>query len=433
MYHGLDKPIHGVELDRKTFAEIPGTDTELRPPFDRDKPIADGWEVCTIDNSVDSKPMRGNHTFFPCREGSWMTFHDGKYYLQYASPGTTVAGYADGLLLGDHPLGPFTYSQFSPISHKDSGFIASAGHSCLFQDRYGNWWRAVTMLIGQHERMERRIGLFPAGFDKDGVLYTRTELDTPITMPAGPRDQLGDVYTPWQPLSNGKAMTASSSLDDHPPASAADEDIRTWWSAKTGGPDEWLQMDLGSPTDIRAVQINLYEQDCAANVPFSEDRHRFVLAASDDGKTWHPIVDHSNAQTASPHTYVAFDEPVHARFLKLSNIFMPGGGKFAVSDLRVFGNAPGAAPGVVSEITAQRDAADRRKITISWKPSDHATRYLIRYGIAPDKLYQPHLVRQSDGTKITLYSLNSEPPYYVRVDAINDAGMTAGSAIAQAP
>ena len=86
-----------------------------------------------------------------------MTFYNRRYYLQYASPGTTVPGYADGLLIGDDPLGPFAWSAYSPISHKDSGFITSAGHSCLFADRDGNWWRAVTMLIGVHERFERDI------------------------------------------------------------------------------------------------------------------------------------------------------------------------------------------------------------------------------------------------------------------------------------
>ena len=48
-----------------------------------------------------------------------------------------------------------------------AGFVTSAGHSCLFQDRDGKWWRAVTMLIGVNNRFELRIGLFPAGFDAE--------------------------------------------------------------------------------------------------------------------------------------------------------------------------------------------------------------------------------------------------------------------------
>ncbi len=60
------------------------------------------------------------------------------------------------------------------------------------------------MLIGIHERMERRIGFFPAGFDADGALFTRTEMDTPIVVPDSKRDALGDVYTKWQVISAGR-------------------------------------------------------------------------------------------------------------------------------------------------------------------------------------------------------------------------------------
>jgi hypothetical protein len=243
MYNGLDKPIFCVELDpKKNFAEAPGTKKQLMDEFNPKEKVRDGWEVCTWDNSEASKPGRSTKTFFPCREGSWMTFHAGRYYLQYASPGTTVPGYGDGLLLSDSPLGPFVYSQYSPISRKASGFIGSAGHSCLFQDKFGNWWRATTMLIGVNERMERRIGLFPAGFDKDGVPYTRTELgDLPITLATGPRDQLkDDVYAGWWRLPV-KPSAASSSVDGH---SASRRPTRT--SARGGPPRRAARTANGS-------------------------------------------------------------------------------------------------------------------------------------------------------------------------------------------
>ena len=59
--------------------------------------------------------------------------------------------------------------------------------------------------------------------------------------------------------------------------------------------------------------------------------------------------------------------------------------------------------------------------------------WYIRYGVAKEKLYQPHLVRPSEGTTITLYTLNTDPAYYFRVDAINENGMTSGDAIIAAP
>jgi hypothetical protein len=441
MYHGLENPIRGVELDKTTFAEIAGTDTELMPPVDPKNHIRDGWEVCTWDNSETSRPMRGNKTFLPCREGSWMTYWDGHYYLQFASPGTTVPGYSDGLWIGGKPLGPFTPSPHSPISRKDSGFITSAGHSCLFQDRHGNWWRAVTMLIGVNERMERRIGLYPAGFDADGVPCTRTELgDLPITVPDGPRDQGGDdVYAGWWALSRGKACTASSSLDPvhFAPDLAADEDIRSWWSAKTGNPGEWLQLDLGVVQTIHAVQVNLAEQDCqkdqAATRSATPDVHRFVVNASADGNSWRRVIDRADSDVASPHTYQQFDPPLQARYLTVQNVFTPCGGKFAVSELRVFGVARGKPPEAVKSLTAKRDAKDRRKVTLTWKPISGATSYLIRYGVEPHKLYQHRLIQSGTAASATLYCLNHDPSYTFAIDALNESGRTTGDARAVAP
>lgn len=434
MYHGLEQPARGVELDPKTFHEMPGTATQLMPKFDPSKPIENGWEVCSWDNSILSKPMRGNGTQFPCREGTWMTLHNGKYFLQFASPGTTVPGYADGALVGDGPLGPFTYLANSPISQKDTGFITSAGHSCLFQDRHGNWWRAVTMLIGVHERFERRIGLYPAGFDKDGIPYTRTDMgDLPITLPTGPRDHLGDVHTRWQVLSAGKVATASSSLGLHPSRLAADEDIRTRWSATSGDSGEWFQLDLGREHDLRALQVNFAEQDCRLPVDPADDVHRFTVSASADGQTWAGVLDRTSGQTCSPHTYAQLEEPVRARYVRVTNVHTPAGGKFAVSDLRVFGVAEGSKPAAVATLAANRDASDRRKVFLRWSPADGASAYLVRYGVSPDKLYQHALVTGLHVRDLTLYSLNHEPPYHFRVDAVNESGVTDGTATAEAP
>lgn len=438
LYFGLDQPIHGVELDRTTFAEIEGTKSQLMPPFDP-KHIADGWEICTWDNDPQSKGMRSTGTFFPCREGAWMTFRDGKYYLQYASPGTTVPGYADGLLVGDSPLGPFSYSQHSPISRKDTGFITSAGHSCLFQDRHQNWWRVVTMLIGVNERFERRIGLFPAGFDEEGIPFTRTELgDLPLIMPAKARDHRFEstVRAEWFVVSDGKPVTASSSLPQHAPELAADENIRTWWSARTGKPGEWIQIDLGEPTELRAMQINLADQDLtvdpavAATQP-ATDAHQFVLSGSDDGMRWTVLLDRRENDTSQPHAYVQFESPVKARYLKLENVFAPGGGKFAVSDLRAFGAVKGDAPQAVANVTAERDPSDRRKVTLKWEAASNATGYIVRFGISPDKLYQNYQVSGGETATATLYSLNNDPPYFFRVDAFNDSGVTSGASRAE--
>jgi hypothetical protein len=88
---------------------------------------------------------------------------------------------------------------------------------------------------------------------------------------------------------------------------------------------------------------------------------------------------------------------------------------------------------VVADVKAERDEKDRRKVTIKWSPVEGATGYLVRYGIVPGKWYQHAQVRGGETGELTLYSLNSEPPYFFRVDAINENGIAEGKEISKAP
>jgi hypothetical protein len=242
-----------------------------------------------------------------------------------------------------------------------------------------------------------------------------------------------DVYAGWWRLP-AKVTAASSSLDGHRAADAGDENIRTWWSAARGGADrEWIQLDLGEPRDVNALQINLAEQDLAQAVPFEDDTHRFVVESSEDGVNWKVAIDRSAATNASPHTYVEFAKPIKMRFLKVTNVQTPAGGKFAVSDIRAFGIAAGNPPSPVTDLSAKRDDADRRKVTLTWTPSDRATSYLIRYGITRDQLYQHDLVPGAKTKELKLFNLNGEPPYVFRIDALNASGRTMSTAIVQTP
>ena len=90
-------------------------------------------------------------------EGSWMTKHGDTYYLQYAAPGTEFKSYADGVYTSKSQLGPFKYEPYSPFCHKPGGFIGGAGHGATFQDKYGNYWRVITMVISVLDMFERRL------------------------------------------------------------------------------------------------------------------------------------------------------------------------------------------------------------------------------------------------------------------------------------
>ena len=84
-----------------------------------------------------------DNTFLdPFMEGAHVTKHNGKYYLQYGAPGTEFSGYADGVVVGPTPLGPFA-AQSDPLSTKLGGFARGAGHGSTVQDNNKNYWHSV--------------------------------------------------------------------------------------------------------------------------------------------------------------------------------------------------------------------------------------------------------------------------------------------------
>ena len=107
-----------------------------------------------------------------------------KYYLQYATPGTICNWYCDVVLESDSVNGGFVEQPYNPVSLKVGGFIGGAGHSCVFKDKYENWWQVTSMWVGNHDEFERRIGLFPVSFDDKGRMRTHTVLgDYPMSLP----------------------------------------------------------------------------------------------------------------------------------------------------------------------------------------------------------------------------------------------------------
>ncbi len=429
LYHGLGQPTRCFELDPQTFTEIPASERPVRPPVSTLPEFFGGYERGRreIFAETDTGPFLDHFKIAPCQEAAWMTKRLGRYYLQYATPGTVSQWYADTVMEGSSPLGPFHHVNYAPVSMKIGGFIGSAGHSGVFQDKHGNWWRVTTMWIGVHDLFERRLGLFPVGFDADGRMYTETMLgDYPQLLPAGPRREHTSPLAGWWVLSNGQRSRASSALPNHPPELAADENVRTWWSARTGRADEWFELDLGKPCRVNAVQVNFAEQDCTAgSLRLPDDCHRYRLLGSSDGQDWLVLADRSQNQTARPHDYVALAAAQTLRFLRIENLRMPAGGKFALRDLRVFGRGDDAPPPPVAAPQVTRHADDRN-VTVRWPPVARADGYLVRFGPAPDKLWQCIQVQAGASSSLTFHALNRGVNYSWRVDAFNRGGVTPG-------
>ena len=128
-------------------------------------------------------------------EGSWLTKHNGTYYMQYAAPGTEWDTYGDGVYTAKSPLGPYSYAANNPISYKPGGFINGAGHGSTVVGPGGQYWHFSTMAIAVNYKYERRIGMFPAFFDKDGMMYADSSFgDYPHYAPSSPEKK--GAFTP---------------------------------------------------------------------------------------------------------------------------------------------------------------------------------------------------------------------------------------------
>ncbi len=359
-------------------------------------------------------------------EGSWMTKYNGKYYLQYASPGTEFKTYADGVYTSDSPTGPFKYETYSPFSYKPGGFISGAGHSGTFKDKYGNYWHVSSMTISIRHMFERRLGLFPACFDNDGVLRTFTAFgDYPAIMPDHKINfDRESLFRGWMLLSYKKKATASSSLEKYPVKNAFDEDIRTWWSAGTGDPGEWLSVELDHNVTVRAIQVNFADNNATLKPDSKNLQYCYRILASDDHKVWKVIVDKSKNTKDACHDYIELDKPVKARYIKVENVKVPDG-TFSIYDLRIFGKKTGMKPNEVNGLKVERSVSDERRAIVKWENDPSATGYVVNYGTDIHKLYTSVMVYDADSVRLT--GLNKGIRYYFSVDAFNESGITKGT------
>jgi hypothetical protein len=410
MYNGSSNlyPLYGVELNRKTLQPLAS-----RKEMYLLEPWRYGWQ--RFGENMDD-------TFLdPFIEGSWMTKHEGKYYLQYGAPGTEFSGYSDGVVVGDSPLGPFT-PQSMPLSYKPGGFARGAGHGSTFQDKGGKYWHVSTMAISVKNNFERRIGIWPAGFDNEGIMYCNTAFgDYPTYLPDGTDDHSASRFTGWMLLNYNKPVTVSSTFGNYNANNAVDESIKTYWCAATADANEWIQSDLGTVSSVMAIQINYADQDAEFLGKSTGVFHQYKILESTDGKKWNVLVDKSTNSTDVPHDYVELTKPVQTRYLRLINIHMPTG-KFAISGFRVFGLGGGEKPEAVSEFIVLRTNKDKRSAWLKWSPVDNAYAYNIYMGTDPDKLYNSIMVYNAN--EYWLKTMDKEKTYYFTIEAINQNGVS---------
>ena len=450
-------PVWGVELDPKTMRRI-GEPAVL---VDGDA-FSIGYERCGEDHSqmprtdeeiemyyqgfLKSRNMKeedfpeeyrplvkGMLSQKPYIEGAWMNKHNGKYYLQYACPGTQYNVYADGVYVSDSPLGPYTLAQTNPYSYKPGGFLPGAGHGSTMEDREGSLWHTATMRISMNHMFERRVGIWSAGFDADGELFCNQRYgDWPLDVEAARKDPW--CGPAWYLLSFGKNVTASSSEEGKGPEKAVDENVQTWWRAASADAGEWICLDLGEVSDVRAVQVNFADDRIDIPVPgkiggsdtqprYIEERDlatRWILEGSADGEHYEVLADKSEADTDLTHDFLVWEEGKNLRYLKLTVLEVPYGQQACISGLRVFGAQDKAKP-EVPEFTAERTGDLDMEVKIR---ENGALGYNILWGETPEKLYHSYMIF---GTEQRVGALVKGRDYWVRVDAFNEAGITEGT------
>ena len=361
-------------------------------------------------------------------EGAWLTKHKNKYYMQYAAPGTEFNVYAYGVYISDSALGPYHYAPNNPVFYKAGGFSNGAGHGSTVVGPAKQYWHFASAAVNVNVGWERRICMYPAWFDKDGLMYSNTSFgDYPHFAPAI-AGKMGE-FTGWMLLSYKKPVKASSSLDKFLPENLTDENVKTFWVAQKNDDKQWLEIDLQQSGKVYAVQINYhdYKSDLYGRVP--NLYHRYMIEGSEDGKNWTTLIDKSNSFKDVPNDYVELGTPTTVRYVRYRNIHVPMT-NLSISDFRVFGIGQGKVPSIVKNFSVSRKT-DRRDAMITWNTQPNCQGYNIVWGIAPDKLYSSWLVY--DKNSLLLKSLTTDQHYYFAIQAFNENGVSARTKVVPVP
>jgi hypothetical protein len=361
-------------------------------------------------------------------EGPWLTKHNNKYYLQYAAPGTQFNVYGDGVYIAASPLGPYSYAPNNPISYKPGGFANGAGHGSTVIGPDEQYWHFATSAVSVNVQWERRIGMFPTYFDKDGLMYCNTSFgDYPHFAPAVAAKK--GQFAGWMLLSYAKPVKASSSLQNHGPQNVVDESIKTFWVAEKNDDQQWIEIDLENQGKVYAIQVNYhdYKSNLYGRVPGLY--HRYLIEGSADGEKWQTLVDRRNSLKDVPNDYVELGSPRTVRYIRYKNIHVPTP-NLSISGLRVFGHGSGKAPTVVKNLAVNRYHQDRRDALVTWEQQKNCQGYNVLWGIAPDKLYSSWMVY--DKNSLELKSLTVDQTYYFAIEAFNENGVSERTRVVKA-
>jgi len=427
-------PIKGLELDPNNNYVPIGEVVDLISLH----PDKHGWERFGKDHNSDIEPFI---------EGPWMTKHAGKYYLQYAAPGTQWNVYGDGVYVGDNPLGPFTYAPYNPISYKPGGFLNGAGHGSTVKDFNGNYWHIATMPISVNYKFERRIGMYPAGFENDGQMFVNTAYgDYPHYVSNFKTESHKNRFSGWMLLSYNKPVETNAPLakihartiEENEPgyipeklealydiSKLTDENIRSFWVSEINNDSIYVTVDLGREMEIKATQINFHDVNSEIFGRPNDLKHQFKIKTSLDNKVWNIAADYSKNKRDQPHAYIELKESSLARYVRYQHVNCSN--KYlAISEFRVFGHGLGIAPEKPVNFIVNRKE-DRRDASLNWNRVQNAQGYVLYWGLQRDRLNNSVLIYEKNN--YLLKALNRDEQYFFQVEAFNENGISIKSDI----
>ena len=138
-----------------------------------------------------------------------------------------------------------------------------AGHGSTVMGPDHKYWHFASMALSVNVNWERRICMFPAYFDQDGLMFSNTSFgDYPHFAPsfAGKPGQ----FAGWMLLSYNKPVKASSYQDKYEAKNIVDENVKTFWLAEKNNDQQWIEINIKKPGMVYAIQLN---RNCLVRFP----------------------------------------------------------------------------------------------------------------------------------------------------------------------
>ena len=218
-------------------------------------------------------------------EAPFVLKKDGKYYFMYSSGSCHDHTYRVQYATADSPLGPYTY-QGCILETNEDGTVHGPGHHSVLQDG-DDYYIVYHRHDNPHSNrgFHRQVCIDKMEFDKDGKIL-------PIKPTHSGVGYLTKPTVSKNNLAFGKKVKASSYYDDNfKPEYAVDDNNGTLWRPAGMG-QEWIEIDLGKPENIKTV-LTQWE--------YGTQFYQYLIETSLDGENWEIFSDkRSNRLAGSP-------------------------------------------------------------------------------------------------------------------------------------